>query len=84
MGIEEGTETEEEEEESLTERSSLGFRSDRAAKTNRALSAADSSPWLLPDSMSMSTSITDYRSNDRSARQNPDDRRSSLFAPRSR
>lgn len=30
-----------------TNRAELGFRSDRAAKTNRVLSAADSSPWLL-------------------------------------
>ncbi|KAK1132359.1 hypothetical protein K0M31_016467 [Melipona bicolor] len=48
QGGKEGTvgRNQEAKEESLTE-TRLGFRSDRAAKTNRALSAADSSPWLL-------------------------------------
>ena len=48
QGGKEGTagRNQEAKEENLTE-TRHGFRSDRAAKTNRALSAADSSPWLL-------------------------------------
>lgn len=37
----------EEVKEGGSNRAELGFRSDRAVKTNRVLSAADSSPWLL-------------------------------------